>query len=136
MHIFSYWSKHLNIEYPYVNLRVYINERDKSNHKKNIEIVSYMGKLTTIEVDPDRVMQVLRNLINNAKKFSTEKSKIILKVNLEGQVIKFSVKDQGIGISPENKAKIFEPFFSPKTKGKGTGLGLSVTHGIITKHNG
>ncbi len=54
---------------------------------------------------------MLRNLLNNAKKFSKLNGEIILTVNLRGEFIEFSVKDEGIGI-PENKMKrIFDPFY-------------------------
>jgi CheY-like chemotaxis protein len=51
-----------------------------------------------------------------------------------GKYIKIEVRDQGIGISPLNREKIFDPYFT--TKSKGSGLGLSIVHSVITKHNG
>ena len=108
--------------------------------EKNIEIVLKIGKLPVIEVDPDRAMQVLRNLINNAKKFSPKNSKIVVSTELENNMIKFGVKDQGIGISVENQTQIFEPFYQAEQtmydrKG-GTGLGLAISRGIIESQNG
>jgi signal transduction histidine kinase len=47
-----------------------------------------------------------------------------------------SIKDNGKGISEENKPKMFQPFFTTKPKGKGTGLGLAVVHGIVQNHKG
>ncbi len=108
--------------------------------EKNIEIITKIGKLPTIEIDPDRVMQVLRNLINNAKKFSKENSKIFVNVELKDNKILFSVKDAGIGIAPENRARVFEPFFQEEQtmyrKYSGTGLGLPICRGIIEAQNG
>ena len=46
------------------------------------------------------------------------------------------IRDNGIGIDPEDMPKIFEPFFTTKEIGKGTGLGLAVCYGIITDHEG
>jgi len=108
--------------------------------EKNIGIVTNIGNLPEVEADPDRVMQVLRNLINNAKKFSPNNSKIFVDVKQEGNMIKFSVKDQGIGIKQEDQRRIFEPFFQVeqtmhREKG-GTGLGLSIGNGIIESQNG
>ena len=54
----------------------------------------------------------------------------------EGKIIHIWVKDNGIGISPENLKKIFSPFFTTKPVGKGTGLGLSVCYGIVDSMGG
>ena len=54
-----------------------------------------------------------------------------------GEGVEIRVRDNGIGISPENREKLFQPFFTTKPAGEGTGLGLSITHDIIVKqHSG
>ena len=50
--------------------------------------------------------------------------------------VTIEIADTGIGIPPEIKPKIFEPFFSTKNEGKGTGLGLAVAYGIAERHHG
>ena len=50
--------------------------------------------------------------------------------------VKIIIKDNGKGMSPEEKKHIFEPFFTTKEVGKGTGLGLSISFGIIEQHKG
>ncbi|MFH1683002.1 MAG: HAMP domain-containing sensor histidine kinase [Candidatus Woesearchaeota archaeon] len=117
-----------------------VEEMDGFLPEKEIKIVLKIDKLPVFEVDPDRVMQVLRNLINNAKKFSTKNKKIFVDVGLQNNHVLFNVKDQGIGLSPENQRRIFEPFFQAeqtiyREKG-GTGLGLAICHGIIESQNG
>jgi len=93
-----------------------------------------------IEVDPNRVSQVLRNLVNNAIKFSKENEKVIVAAEHKGNEILFSVKDFGIGIAKDAQSRIFEPFFQTEQtmsrKYGGTGLGLSICKGIVEAQNG
>ena len=108
--------------------------------EKNIELIAKIGKLPAIEVDPDRVMQVLRNLINNAIKFSNPNGKLFVNVDYKDNMIVFSVRDAGIGIASENQKHIFEPFFQEEQtmyrKYGGTGLGLALCKGIILSQKG
>ncbi len=108
--------------------------------EKKIKITTQIDKIPKIELDPDRLMQVLRNLINNAKKFSPEKTEISLSAKKAENEIIFSVKDSGIGIAEENKKRVFEPFFQEEQtmyrKYSGTGLGLAICKGIIESQNG
>jgi PAS domain S-box-containing protein len=91
---------------------------------------------TTIVSDPGRLKQCLLNLLSNAAKF-TEKGRITLTMRRaligEAQGLSFEVKDTGIGISPENLAKLFQPFVqvdgSRTRRAGGAGIGL-----VITKH--
>jgi len=108
--------------------------------EKSIKIETKIDKLPTIEVDSDRVMQILRNLVNNAKKFSKPNGKIFIRAILKEKVIEFCVKDEGIGISQEGQQRIFEPFFQAEQtmyrEHGGTGLGLAICKGIIESQNG
>ena len=97
------------------------------------------------------IYQVLLNLCVNAKEATNSKGNITLsssnfsvsKKNLldfpllnEGNYVHFSVTDDGVGIKDEDLQKIFDPYFSTKSKDTGSGLGLYVTYGIIKAHNG
>ena len=66
--------------------------------EKKIKLVSKVDRLPEFEVDPDRTMQVLRNLVNNAKKFSPPNKKIFISAEKKDGHILFSVKDEGIGL--------------------------------------
>ncbi|MEM4266751.1 MAG: ATP-binding protein, partial [Candidatus Nanoarchaeia archaeon] len=107
---------------------------------KKIKISLKMDELPVIEVDPNRVMQVLRNLLDNAIKFSNPNSKIEVAVKKKKDHLLFSVKDYGIGISVEDQPKLFQPFFrAEKTlyrQYSGTGLGLAICKGIVESQNG
>jgi signal transduction histidine kinase len=108
--------------------------------EKKIKIFTKIGKLPVINVDPDRVMQILRNLINNAIKFSSEGKKIVISAKLDNGRILFSVSDQGIGIKSGDQKRIFEPFFQAEQtmyrEHQGTGLGLAIVRGIVESQNG
>ncbi|MBI5335081.1 MAG: response regulator [Burkholderiales bacterium] len=100
----------------------------------------------TLVTDPQRLLQILRNLLSNAFKF-TEAGEVRLQVRAQpGQRIAFAVRDTGVGIPPEQQAIIFEPFRqadgSTSRKYGGTGLGLSISRelarllgGDITVHS-
>jgi signal transduction histidine kinase len=84
-----------------------------------------------IETDPQRLEQVLRNLLSNALKF-TERGEVTLDINPAGQDrVAFAVRDTGIGIEPHQQRIIFEPFCqadgTTNRKYGGTGLGLSIS---------
>ena len=94
-----------------------------------------------IEADPNRLIQVFVNLIVNAYKF-TEKGGITIKAFRKGKNIKVEVRDTGIGISPDDRNKLFRRFYQlqkrglTKQEGSGTGLGLSIVKEIVTLHGG
>lgn len=88
------------------------------------------------EIDRDQIVQALINLINNAVTAMDKGGVLTLITRGDENFVEFTVKDTGCGISEQNLAKIFQPFFTTKQMGKGTGLGLAVTYGIIKMHKG
>ncbi len=108
--------------------------------EKNIKLVVNVEKIPIFEVDPDRLSQVLRNLVNNAIKFSEENSKIEIDAKQKEDNILLSVRDYGCGLTSENQIRIFEPFFqvesSSRRKHGGTGLGLAICRGIVEAQKG
>jgi CheY-like chemotaxis protein len=108
---------------------------------KKIELQTRIAEnIDPIRVDELRIRQSLINLLSNAIKFTPPDGKVILSVELEGEDILFSVTDTGIGISPENLDKLFQPFVqidsSLNRQYAGTGLGLVLVERIIIKHGG
>lgn len=85
-----------------------------------------------------RLLQVLSNLLSNAIKFSPEDSEVTLRLRDEPQELVIEVLDEGIGISADEQAHIFEDFFRGQNIGEatGTGLGLSITKMIVNAHQG
>lgn len=116
------------------------DEMDGFLPEKKISIELQLEKLPVIEVDPDRVMQVLRNLLTNAKKFSNVGGKIIVSDELKGDYVLFRVRDFGVGIKKDAQSKVFEPFFQVDNmyqhKSGGTGLGLAICRGIVESQGG
>lgn len=80
--------------------------------------------------------QVLLNLVINAIESSAERGEVRVRARTEGSNVELVVEDDGIGMSGETRAKLFQPFFTTKPPGKGVGLGLAVVHGIVTSHGG
>jgi signal transduction histidine kinase len=91
-----------------------------------------------IYLDPRRIEQVLINLILNGIQAMEDGGILFIRAFRDKNEAEFcfEVSDTGMGISPENIGKVFDPFFSTKNVGKGSGLGLSVSHGIIEQHGG
>ncbi|PVZ72304.1 sensor histidine kinase [Pelagibaculum spongiae] len=86
--------------------------------------------------DPQLILQVLLNLLNNARDASQPGDMIEINIHHHGGQVITTVKDQGTGIDPQNKSRLFEPFFTTKEPGKGTGLGLPLVYSIIDDHQG
>jgi signal transduction histidine kinase len=109
--------------------------------RKELEFVVKIpnGLEDNIKVDPDRIREVIGNLVSNAIKF-TEKGKVhIAMTNPKPEVVRVEVSDTGPGISQEEQAKLFQKFYrAESTAGKtfGTGLGLYITRLLIEKFGG
>jgi len=93
----------------------------------------------TTSIDPDRITQVITNLLDNASKYSRPGSTIRLTLREDGGAAHLSVADEGPGIPPTDLPKLFDRFFQAKRarqeKG-GLGLGLYITKGIVDAHGG
>ena len=115
-------------------------------HGRGIELAGAMQPAmpTRLRGDPGRLRQILFNLIGNAIKF-TETGEVVVTAfqrerNGKHILVRFNVKDTGIGISPAAQARLFEPFIqadgSTTRKYGGTGLGLAICKQLVTMMNG
>jgi signal transduction histidine kinase len=90
--------------------------------------------------DPDRMNEVLGNLLSNAFKFTEHGGRITLRAEADGHQVRLSVKDTGAGIPPSQLPHIFEKFFQADNQGPsslgGTGLGLAIAKQIVVAHGG
>ncbi len=93
-----------------------------------------------VYVDAHRLQQVMANLISNAAKFSLEAGVVVIEITKKANIIRVSVKDNGLGIPEEYRHKIFQKFSqvdsSDNRQKGGTGLGLNITKAIIEHHGG
>lgn len=86
--------------------------------------------------DSQRLVQVLINLLGNARDASRSGDNVTIRTIQDEHQILLTVEDQGSGIERELKDRLFEPFFTTKEPGAGTGLGLALVYSIIEEHYG
>jgi len=108
---------------------------------KRIKINTETGiEVPELNIDKDRITQVVVNILNNAIKFSPDGSIINIKTRKEKEDVLFEVQDHGRGIPEEHHKKIFQTFYQvdsdADTKFGGAGLGLAICYGIIIAHGG
>jgi two-component system NtrC family sensor kinase len=89
-----------------------------------------------ITCDSGQVEQMTLALAMNALEATPAGGRVVLGVRAEGSGVVLTVSDTGSGIAEEDRARIYEPFFTTKEKGKGVGLGLAVVYGIVQRHGG
>jgi GAF domain-containing protein len=113
----------------------------------NITLERDLGAaITPIELVPQDVTRVFLNLFGNGFYAATKRRRgdaepgfePVLKVTTRdlGDAVEIRVRDNGVGIAPEIKDKLFQPFFTTKPTGEGTGLGLSISYDIVTQEHG
>lgn len=142
------WSQNQTGRSPFnpeiLNLNTQVAESFKmiesSAEIKGISVSNSIKKATTIFADKNMLDSILRNLILNAIKFSYQGGKVKISALEKENEIQVSVKDSGVGISPENQNAIFKIDKHTITLGtnneQGTGLGLILCKDFVTRHNG
>ena len=96
-------------------------------------VQSLPDELPMVRLDPDQIRQALLNLLRNAKEAMPEGGTVVLGAcQTSEETVAVFVRDEGIGIEPQDQDRIFDPFYS--TKLTGTGLGLALTQQIIADH--
>ena len=104
-----------------------------------LELVAPPG-LPPVTADPDKLRQILVNLMENAIKYSPDGGRIEVRLDRAGPAMRFTVRDEGIGIAPEEQSRIFERFhrLDPNmTRGVGgTGLGLYICRELVQRMGG
>jgi K+-sensing histidine kinase KdpD len=93
-----------------------------------------------VDADPHRIKQIMRNIIDNAIKYSPDGGMVVIRGEVRDADVVISIADQGVGISPEDLIPLFEKYFRVKSATgyhvPGTGLGLPVAREIVEAHGG
>jgi signal transduction histidine kinase/CheY-like chemotaxis protein len=96
--------------------------------------------LPLVNVDGDRIVQVLVNLMSNAVNYAPVDSRVTIEAAMQGPRVAISVQDQGVGISESDLARLFQKFQQVDTSGSrrkgGTGLGLAISKALVEQHGG
>jgi PAS domain S-box-containing protein len=107
---------------------------------KSIEIENQLSGTITLMADVDMISTVIRNLVSNAIKFTHAGGKIAIDANIENQMVKLAIKDNGVGISKEKQSGLFDISKNNSTHGTedepGTGLGLIICKEFVDMHGG
>ncbi|MFK7865234.1 MAG: ATP-binding protein [Pseudohongiellaceae bacterium] len=106
------------------------------NKNKNFHFLLECQPEAMIIGDSQRLLQVLVNLINNARDASQEDTTISIDSRIVGDKVQIAVTDEGFGIPIAIRDRVFDPFFTTKEAGDGTGLGLSLVFSIVEDFNG
>ncbi|HZL17034.1 MAG TPA: GAF domain-containing sensor histidine kinase [Polyangia bacterium] len=125
-------------QYPGPIIEETLTSFESTAHAKQIHLsCEIQSDLPQILCDRDRVLQVLSNLLSNAIKVSPEGGNITLLAEAHGAEVRFTVSDDGPGISRDDFQHLFERYWRSEDVGyKGTGLGLAIARGIVDAHGG
>lgn len=119
-------------------LRRAIIRRVNDLESKQMEVdCDFQCEPCMVHADSDRIEQVVVNLLDNAIKFTPQGGRISLTTRADKDTCTVTVADNGVGIAPEDRAHVFDRFFTADrahTAGKGTGLGLSICQRIMDMH--
>ena len=138
-------SRKLNLQKVALNLSVWFHEllptlKQLSSDKEHTLICQLSEPLFSIDVDPQKLTQILYNLVSNAIKFTPSKGLITISISQTQQKTLFTVSDNGIGIEASHIDSIFEPFSqiesSYKKNYSGIGLGLPISRELVELHGG
>ncbi len=144
-------TNNLRLEIAPVRLREALDETLRAQErliadKDQTLVVDIPDDLPPVAGDFNRLIQIMTNFVSNANKYTAEGGTITIRAEVSrdpqsaGQVVHCAISDTGIGMSEEDVAQLFVPYFrsdDPRTQDQpGTGLGLAITRGLIEQHGG
>jgi signal transduction histidine kinase len=101
-----------------------------------VEVTERHAELPRIEANPGQLQQVFLNLVVNALQAVGARGRVEIESREERGGVCVSIRDDGTGIRPEDRERLFVPFFTTKPAGEGTGLGLFLSYQIVQRHGG
>ena len=137
-------SKDYKLTKEWINLSQFYNriiDRFEMSKNQNVKFVRQIADNDIfVEIDSDKLTQILDNIISNALKYSPEGGTVTFKVTELGEQVLISISDQGMGIPKNNLHRIFERFYRvDKARSRelgGTGLGLAIAKEMVNAHGG
>lgn len=112
-------------------------EADSKQIKLNVEL---LGKLPELNIDPERIRQVIFNLLSNAVRYTPENGQIKVSAEQVESQVEIRVKDNGVGIDPADLPHVFDRFYrTDKARNReksGSGLGLAIVKALVEAHGG
>ena len=133
------YAREYELERKTVDIEKFVSNYEKiiqpTIEKNNLHLfVNVQPRLPGVSLDPYKIKQVLWNIFLNAVQASSAGKNIYFDISRNGTCVVLKIRDEGVGISEKDMAKIFMPFFS--TRAQGTGLGLAISKKIVELHNG
>lgn len=136
------FARHLDVKIQTVNIEEVIKDvlgfLSKEAEYRSITVsVNVLGDIPQFESDRGKLQQIFLNIVNNAFAAVKDGGRLDITAKREGSnLISVTFTDDGCGIPESDLGRIFEPFFSTKTRQGGTGLGLSITYGLVQELGG
>jgi signal transduction histidine kinase len=120
-----------------------VAEIQRRSHEENKAMkisVKIKGTLPRVAADPERIRQIMGNIVDNAYNYTPSDGKILIALHPENGAVQVDVKDSGIGVSIEQQDRVFERFFRGENPlvlaTPGTGLGLPIVKQLVEMHHG
>ncbi len=116
-----------------------MNENHPAAELKKITLNAKLGEEINLHIDGGKIERVVGELISNAIKYTPDNGKVDVGLACDGDMVSLSVKDSGIGMTPEECTKIWERFYRTSASqkfAKGSGLGLSIAKELVELHGG